>query len=40
MRNILSDPTTGTLSANSTARDPNADVIGVMPDLRKIIDNL
>jgi serine protease len=40
MRRILSDPTTGTLSANSTPTNPNADVIGVMPDLRKIIDNL
>jgi hypothetical protein len=40
LRRILSDPTTGTISANSTATKPNADRIGVMPDLRKIIDNL
>jgi len=35
MRRILSDPTNGTVST-----DPNANGIGVMPDLRKIIDNL
>lgn len=35
MRHILSDPTNGTAST-----DPNATGIGVMPDLRKIIDNL
>jgi hypothetical protein len=40
MRMVLSDPTTGTLSANATLTNPNADAIGVMPDLRKIIGNL
>jgi hypothetical protein len=37
LRTILSDLTIGTLSANSTAANPNADKIRVMPDLRKII---
>ncbi|MEO5570957.1 MAG: S8 family serine peptidase, partial [Bacteroidia bacterium] len=37
MRDLLSDPAYGTLSANSTVADPNADKIGIMPDLRKII---
>jgi hypothetical protein len=39
MRLVLSDPA-GTLSATSTAANPNADGIGVMPNLRKILDNL
>ena len=37
LRNLLSDPTTGTLSQNSDAANPNSDLIGVMPDLKKII---
>ena len=37
LRDLLKDPTTGTLSQNSTQANPNVDRIGVMPDLRKII---
>jgi hypothetical protein len=38
MRALLSDFSTGTLSANSTPANPNADKIGVMPNLGLIID--
>ncbi len=37
LRSILSDLTIGTRTANSTGANPNADKIGVMPDLRNII---
>jgi hypothetical protein len=37
LRSILSDLTIGTRSVNSTAANPNADKIRVMPDLRNII---
>lgn len=40
MREVLRNPATATLSENSTSADPNADRIGVMPDLRQIINNL
>jgi hypothetical protein len=40
MRAMLSDFSTGTLSANSTAAALNTDRIGVMPNLRLIIDQL
>ncbi|MDF0644555.1 MAG: S8 family serine peptidase [Nitrospira sp.] len=40
MRSVLSNATTATHSENSTQADPNADRIGVMPDLRAIIDEL
>lgn len=40
MRSLLSDPSLGTLSANSTPASPNADKIGVMPDLKKIFKHL
>jgi hypothetical protein len=40
MRTRLSDFTTGTLSANSSAANPNADRIGVMPNLSLIINKL
>lgn len=37
LRAMVRDPANGTLSANSTLANPNADKIGVMPDLKKII---
>jgi hypothetical protein len=40
MRARLSDFSTGTLSANSTAANPNADRIGVMPNLELIMNKL
>jgi hypothetical protein len=36
MRRLLSDPNLNVLSEHSTAANPNADGIGVMPDLRAI----
>ncbi|MFO1415284.1 MAG: hypothetical protein U1F10_15545 [Burkholderiales bacterium] len=36
VRRLLSDPNLNVLSANSTAATPNADGIGVLPDLRAI----